>query len=232
MKILIVEDEILVAERIKRLTENILGNIISRITVKSSLEAASFFLSSEPIDLLMLDLNLNGRDGFELLKNAVSGSYHTIIISANTNNALKAFEFGVLDFIGKPFSKERLKKALDRFEKNDSSDSPLWKYLSIKTNKGIRLIEIKDVLYLKGANIYSELHMKNGDSHFHNKSLNRFENILSREYFRIHKSYIVNMNEVKILKNYGACKYGVELRNGTILPVSRTKFKFLKEMLP
>ncbi len=120
---------------------------------------------STPIDVLFLDLNLNGKDGFDLLKTSVSGAFHVIIISAHTEQALKAFEYGVLDFVGKPFNKERLARALDRV----------------------------------------------------------FE--------RIHKSYIVKMSTVAGLLIHEGSRYEVELNNGLMLPVGRTRYKGIKEKL-
>ncbi|MBK7227614.1 MAG: hypothetical protein IPH97_01775 [Ignavibacteriales bacterium] len=61
-------------------------------------------------------MNLNAKDGFELLKQVVSQSFHTIVISANINRAIEAFEYGVLDFIPKPYNIERLKAAFQRLQ--------------------------------------------------------------------------------------------------------------------
>ena len=58
--------------------------------------------------MLLLDLNLGDSDGMTLLESKVAGSFHTIIVSATTDQALRAFEHGVLDFVPKPFAEERL----------------------------------------------------------------------------------------------------------------------------
>lgn len=115
MRILIVEDERPIAKYIERLCRQLLGTKVRSIDLQYSLEDAASFLFRQPVDLCLLDLNLNGENGYELLKLAVSGSFHTIIISANTDKAVEAFRFGVLDFIPKPFDEARLSQALQRY---------------------------------------------------------------------------------------------------------------------
>ena len=72
------------------------------------MESAFAYLKDHQIDLLLLDLNLDGGNGFDILKYTVSQSFHTIIISAYTDQAITAFQYGVLDFIPKPFRDEEL----------------------------------------------------------------------------------------------------------------------------
>ena len=114
MKIVIVEDERPIARYIERLTRKILGEKIQSIRTLYTLDDAKAFLLENPIDLCLLDLNLNGENGYELLKQAVSGSFHTIIISAYPNQAIEAFKYGVLDFIEKPFTTNTIEASLCR----------------------------------------------------------------------------------------------------------------------
>src|SRR5688572_16580366 len=114
MRILIAEDESVIARRLERMVKEILGERAGSVAVKESLADAGEYLFEKPIDLLLLDLNLNGEDGYDLLKLAAAGSFQTIVVSANSDRALEAFQYGVLDFVPKPFDLERLKRALDR----------------------------------------------------------------------------------------------------------------------
>lgn len=110
MNILIVEDEAILAQRIQRLVTDILVDHPLNIRLEHSLESAQMFLDKHPVDLLFLDLNLDGEDGFELLKNSTRTPFPTIIISAYKELAIDAFEYGVLDFVRKPVTTERLEK--------------------------------------------------------------------------------------------------------------------------
>ncbi|MEO1370054.1 MAG: response regulator, partial [Acidobacteriota bacterium] len=101
---MIVEDEALVARRLRRLLVDILGADRVEILWSPDLpDARRRLADGTRIDALFLDLNLNGRDGFDLLSEAVAGRFETIVVSAHAERAIEAFEYGVLDFIAKPF---------------------------------------------------------------------------------------------------------------------------------
>lgn len=231
MIIAIVEDEPLIASRIERLIKEILDKKLPKMIVINSLHEARQYLFEHSVDLLLLDLNLHGKDGFELLKQAVSGSFHTIIISAHADKALEAFEYGVLDFVGKPFSKERLRKAILRFENIDEKNAYPTKYIAVRKTGKLLLIEVDDIRFIRGAGIYSEIVLKNGHRELHDKSLNKLEAILPSNFIRTHRSYIVNIQCVKSFSSLGGSKYHLKLSNDEILPVSRTKYKDIKQLL-
>lgn len=223
MRILIVEDERPTAEDIKLLVEKILGKEIASIHIETTLDSAMFYLQEKPIDVLLLDLNLNAKDGFQLLKQVVSQSFHTIIISANINRAIEAFEYGVLDFIPKPYNIERLKAAFKRLKSSHALDGHSIKYLSVKTGFEIRIIPIEDIRYFKSANIYVELHLNDGHMVIHDKSIKQLIPLLPANYCRIHKSYLVDVNKIESFHTYGGGKNYIILKTGESLPVSRNK---------
>ncbi len=99
MRVLIVEDEATIAQRVSRLLRDILGEQLESLEVIESFDLAMESLAMNPVDLLTLDLNLDGDDGFALLETAAAETFHTIVISAHTERALEAFEHGVLDFL-------------------------------------------------------------------------------------------------------------------------------------
>lgn len=228
MRILIVEDERPTAEDIKMLVEKILHNEITTIHIETTLESAKFYLKEKPVDVLLLDLNLNAKDGFQLLKQVVSQSFHTIIISANINRAIEAFEYGVLDFIPKPYNIERLKAAFKRLKSSHALDGHSIKYLSVKTGFEIRIIPIEDIRYFKSANIYVELHLNDGHKVIHDKSIKQLIPLLPANYCRIHKSYLVDVGKIESIQTLGGGKYRVILKSGECLPVSRKKINLLK----
>ena len=98
MRVLIVEDEPLLAGRLDRFCREILNTRLESIRIANRFDEAGATLADSAVDLLLLDLNLHGEDGMALLESSVAGSFHTIIVSANTEHALRAFEYGVLDF--------------------------------------------------------------------------------------------------------------------------------------
>ncbi|MEM1408751.1 MAG: LytTR family DNA-binding domain-containing protein, partial [Bacteroidota bacterium] len=222
MNILIVEDEARIAKRIERMTRDIIGDALQSLTHINTLHEALRFVENNPLDLVLLDLNLNGANGFDLLTTAVSGPFHTIIISAYKDQAITAFEYGVLDFVPKPFNRDRLEQALNRLIRNEKTASNETKFLAAKKRQSIQLIPIEDVLYIKGAGAYTELFLANGTKALHDKSLEKLEQLLSHSFERIHKSYLVRMSKVnKIIAKSGS-KYMAELNNGERIPIGRT----------
>ncbi len=228
MKILIVEDESRIAKRIKRLTRDILGDALQLIIHINTLHEASIYIENNSLDLVLLDLNLNGNSGFELLSKAVSESFHTIIISANKDQAITAFEYGVLDFVPKPFNRDRLEKALHKTITTEKNNEGATKFLAIKKRHRIQLISVEDVLYIKGAGAYTELFLADGKKELHDKSLEKLEQLLSSSFERIHKSYLAKMSEIKEIIVESGSKYIAELKNGKRIPIGRTKYKDIK----
>lgn len=228
MNILIIEDEARIANRLKRMTSEFFANKTTDIIICDSLQKGFEQIEKQPPDLLLLDLNLNGEDGFKVLEQMVAASFHTIIVSANIDKAITAFTYGVLDFVPKPFDQDRLFMALARFVSPDIKPDEGIKYLAVKRAGQVRLINIMEVIYIKGAGIYTELQLKNEQTELHDKSLEHLQQILSHKFERIHKSYLVNFEQVeKILTNSGS-RYSLLLKTGEILPVGRSKYKELK----
>lgn len=231
MRILIVEDERPTAEDIRSLVKKILKAEAAAIHLETTLDGALTHLSQKPVDVLLLDLNLNARDGFEILKRAVSGSFHTIVISANINRAIEAFEYGVLDFIPKPYNLERLKAAFQRLRSSHAIDGHALRYLSVKNGHEIQIVPLSDVRYFKSANVYTELHLMSGKTAIYDKSLKLLSPLLPPHFHRIHKSYVVDAETVETIQTMGGGQYRVVLKSGDSLPVSRQKIHELRKIL-
>jgi DNA-binding LytR/AlgR family response regulator len=230
MRILIVEDETIAARGLEKMLREIYGKEITSLKVERSLMGSECFLEEHSIDLLFLDLNLDGREGFDLLRNIISQSFHTIIVSGMTEKAIEAFEFGVLDFVPKPLKKERLEKALKKW-KDVAANSRYTKYLSVRKDDKTEIISLKDIAYIQGQNNNTVIYRKNITADTHRKTLDSLSKILPSHFFRIHKSYLVNLREAKYLKSKGGGKYILELKNGSALPVSRKIYSELKKRI-
>lgn len=228
MKILIIEDEHRIARRIERMLRSILGSEVKAIQHCDALQAGQEVISNQKIDLLFLDLNLNGEDGFGVLESVVAESFPTIIVSAYRDQAIRAFEYGVLDFVPKPFTEERLAQALQRLQRREKSASSL-KYLAIQKKGRRTLVPIADIGYIQGAGVYTELHLKDGTTAIHNKTLENLELLLPEHFVRIHKSYLVSMQEAREIVIEPGSKYSLRLNNEVLLPIGRTRYKEIKK---
>ncbi len=227
MRVLIIEDEARIANRLERMARNFFEQDAT-IAICDSLEKGMAYIENHQIDLLLLDLNLNGENGFELLESVVAKSFPTIIVSAYADKAIKAFEYGVLDFVPKPFNEDRLIQAFKRLTASGKIVEQNLKFLAVKKSGAIKLIDINDLHFIKGAGIYSELHLKNGTQALHDKSLESLEQLLPPSFERIHKSYLVSLALIEKIIIEPGSKYNVLLKTGVFLPIGRSKYKAIK----
>lgn len=224
-----VEDEYMVAKRLKRFVDAAFSDHIIKLTVLDSLDDADDYLASNHIDLLFLDLNLQGKDGFSLLKDKLCQSFHTIVVSANSERALEAFDLGVLDFIAKPFDQERVQKAVNRVL--DNTQTGASKYLAYKRLGKTELLAVSEILYLKAEGHYTSVVTKSGESVLHDKNLDKLLITLPDNFFRIHRSYAVPLENVQSIESLEGSKYLLTLNDKTNLPIGRTRLALLKEQL-
>lgn len=226
MRLLIVEDERPIAEDLQFLVLKILGDLVTEVALETHLDGALQRPDLKAFDVVFLDLNLHGRDGFEVLKQVGACPFLTIVVSANTDRALEAFEYGVLDFVAKPYSEARLRKALDRLTEPLHQKEP--RYLPVRHGAGLRLVAVDQLVYLQGADVYSVLHLRDGTQVDSEKTLARLEILLGAAFVRIHKSYLVRRAEIAGLDVAGGGRYHALLHNGRRLPVGRQRYKTLK----
>ena len=228
MNILLLEDEVTIGDRIEKFARRILGTQLRQFNRIEVLSEAMDFLEKNSIELLLLDLNLNGEDGFKVLHEMTSRSFQTIVISANTDRALEAFHYEVLDFIAKPFTEKRLRESFARLEKSVSSGKDL-RFLSVAFHGTIQLIPIEDLTYIQADHNCSVVHVRGGRSYIHQKSLQSLLKVLPIHFLRIHRSYIVNEHSIHKVIKHGAGKYEIWLHTPSItLPLSRARYHALK----
>jgi DNA-binding LytR/AlgR family response regulator len=222
MRIAIVEDEAVVARRLERMVRAVLD---CSVEVAPTLHGALDLIRSRPIDLLFLDLNLGGRDGFRLLEEAAASQFQTVVVSAHHEQALRAFEYGVTDFVAKPWSEERLRLAIERV----AARAPQSRAQTLVVRKGreLRTIAVRDVLFAQGADDYAELHLVDGSVHLHEKSLSALEAFLPAAFVRVHRSYIANMQRVRGMRT--APRLALVMEDESIVPVGRVYRETVRE---
>jgi len=216
MRVAIVEDEPLVARRLHRMLRDVAGDEVESVAEARSLASAIELLSKEPVDLLFLDLDLRGEDGFRLLQEAAASRCQTVVVSAHRDEALRAFEFGVTDFLAKPWSEERLRQALDRVRGREAPVAPRGRALVVRQGRALRTVPVARLLFVKGADDLTELHTDDGGVHLHQKTLAALEQILPAEFARVHRSYIVSLARVRASR-----PDALVLESGLTVPLGR-----------
>ena len=228
MRILIIEDEPPVADYLEKCTRSLLQNKIKELKIMHSLEDAKEYLKKNKIDLCILDLNLHGENGFEVLKSSVSKPFQTIVVSAYTEKAIEAFEYGVIDFVPKSLKLDRLRTAFDRyFGREDRPQAT--KYLITRKNNKNFLLPVERIIYLKADRYLVEAYCKDSKKEIIDKSLNLLEIVLPKHFMRIHRSFIVNLENIEYFEHSGSNIHQLKLVDGTILPISRQRYNALKQ---
>lgn len=234
MRVVIVEDEEIAAGRLMRLVPAILGEGLRSIDHAGSLEEARERLArggDRAVDLLFLDLNLHGDDGFRLLEEAAAGSFQTIVVSARHDQALRAFEYGVTDFVPKPYDEGRLRQAIDRVTRREGSLRSRLRILAVRRGSEITPIAVESVLFIQGADDYSELHCRDGSRHLHDKTLGALMHILPERFERVHRSFIVDTGAIESLRAEPGGRYFLRLTTGEEIPVGRSRYRDLRNRL-
>jgi two-component system, LytTR family, response regulator LytT len=230
MRLLIVEDEPPIADYIEKKSLAILGDTVAALRVEYTLEKATEFLAHNRINLCLLDLNLSGDDGFELLKRMSAGPFQTVIISAYSERAIEAFEYGVLDFIEKPFSEARLRQAFDRYFGTGTTPGRT-RYLVARRQNRNHVVHVEEITHFTAVRYLVEAHLDSGAMELLEKPLNLLERMLPVNFVRIHRSHIVNLDHLASYRHVGGSVYEVELADGTLLPLSRSRYRELHELL-
>ncbi len=231
MNVLIVEDEAVAARRLARMTRELLGTVLTSLTTAKTVEEAEAHILRNNTNLVLLDLTINGKSGFDLFTRFTAGSFHTIVVSGSIDKAITAFEYGVLDFVAKPFDKIRLQKAFDRLQSPHGNGENALKYLSIKNQSEVKLIPLDSVHYFKGADDYVEIHLLDNTYELYSKSMDSLLQLLPPSFNRIHKSFIVDLSRAKTIHIHGGGKYELELLSGCKLPLSRTQYPVIQNKL-
>jgi two-component system, LytTR family, response regulator len=194
--------------------------------------------------LIFLDIQMPKINGFEMLE-LLDEKPSVIFTTAFDEYAIKAFEAHAVDYLLKPFTKERFEKALEKFfgqtpvQKRNTEEllqsvthlPSQSERIVVKTAGKIKIIAIPEILYLEAADDYVKIHTKEG-AFLKNKTMGFFDNSLPQDQFvRIHRSYILNVQEITRIDPYEKENHLAILRSGARIPVSKNGYGKLKEVL-
>jgi len=245
MKIGIIDDENPSRSELHYLINKLVPDAVI-IEMKSGEEALDL-LAKESFDLLCIDINLGDINGSTLATTArkLLPDVEIVFATAYNNYAEKAFEVDSLYYLLKPFSEVKVKRMIEKYnskhEKNNDTESnneyenpnmPLTK-IPITVDKSIVLIDVSLIIYIEVKNHTCIIHTKNQD-YMDNAPLKEFEEKLSKSsFFRIQKSFLVNLKYISEIYPWFNNSYCVKLKGfeNEILPISRNKIKELKHIL-
>ncbi len=196
-------------------------------------------------DLIFLDIQMPKINGFEMLE-LVEQPPAVIFTTAFEEYAIKAFESHAIDYLLKPFSKERFDKAIQKWQQQNQQErqTGTQKLLNttgvnpnqqsrvvVKDNGKIKIIPTANIRYLEAADDYVKIHTAEG-VFLKNKTMGYFEETLeSQNFIRIHRSYIINVQLITRIDPYEKENHLAILSIGIKLPVSKTGYAKLKQVL-
>jgi len=204
-------------------------------------------ISSLKPDLVFLDIQMPRLTGIELLE-VMTEKPEIIFITAYDQYAIRAFELNAVDYLLKPFSKPRfieaVKKATDKIRLGTGKKEPAGQLLAkrpesaspvnrvvVRKGNGISLIPVDQIRYVEAQDDYVMIFHTSGKALKHQTMRFYEDNLPEEDFVRIHRSYIVRIQEINRIEPYGKDNHVAILKSGDKLPVSRAGYKHLKEEL-
>lgn len=230
MKVFLVEDEMHVRDM-----------ILDFITQHKKLQLEGFAGSAEEaqekmkkkkIDLLFLDIHLPGMSGIELIDKLDSLPY-LIFTTASNSHAVQAFELGAVDYLHKPFSRERFDKAVDRallFLANEKKEKNTFMHITIHEGEDHHILPAKEIIFLSADDKHTIVHTESRNYRISKLLAEVEKKMPSKHFMRIHRSHIINTDYISRAQYLIGGRYQVFLNDEdeTSLTVSRqysTAFK-------
>jgi two-component system, LytTR family, response regulator len=238
-RVVIADDEPLARERLRMLlADHSWVQIVAEC--QNGTEAVDAVTRLQP-DLVFLDVQMPGSTGFEVIE-AIGPERMPLVIfvTAFDKYALRAFDVHALDYLLKPFDRERFAQALararDQLDRHTNGDferrllelvqdlkpaAPRLERFVIKSGGRVFFVRADEIDWIEAAGNYVKLHV-GADAHLFRETMNALEAQLDPDtFFRIHRCHIVNIERVKELQPWFNGEYVVFLRNGTRLTLSR-----------
>jgi two-component system LytT family response regulator len=243
MKVIIIDDEPLARSMVKEYLQT-----FSQMEVVAEcgdgFEGIKAIMHYKP-ELIFLDIQMPKINGFEMLE-LVEEPPAVIFTTAFDDYAIKAFETHAIDYLLKPFSRERFCKAVEKFLKqpavqqknaaqhlvHSGTGIPTQnERIVVKTAGKIKIIVIPQILYLEAADDYVKIYTAEG-TFLKNKTMGFYEASLPANGFvRTHRSYIVNVQEITRIDPYEKEAHLAILKSGAKIPVSKAGYVKLRSVL-
>lgn len=236
MKIAVIDDERPSRKELIHQIKAVLPD--SRIEEADSGASALELISSQPFDLLFVDISLGDMEGTTLAAAArrMLPDVQIVFATAYSQYAVRAFELGVNNYILKPFDPDRVRRVLDACRAELQKKEPQAVSsgrMAINVNRTIVLADISQIVYIETSGRGCIIHTTARD-YAENQLLGEYEKRLTpHSFFRIHKSYLVNLNYITEMFPWANNSLAVKMQGfeQEILPVGREKVKNLRQAL-
>ena len=230
---IIVEDE----ETSRAILRNYLEKYCPNVSIlgeASNIEEALVLIRNNDLDLVFLDVEMPYGNAFDLLEKVGDVDFETVFVTAYNHYAMDALNAHASYYLMKPISIDELINAVDYVVEIKTKESALQNQvlkpkvasvdgkITLPQQDGFEILNTADIMYCKADDNYTEIYLKNNKRKLISKTLKYFEEALAETHFvRVHKSYLVNINEVvKYVKGKGGT---IVLSSGKEISVSASK---------
>lgn len=244
IKAIIIDDEQHCIDRLTSLLLNHHAAIIHLLPAASSVKEGIRAIKEHQPDLIFLDVQINDRTGFDLLRECGPVNFKIIFTTAFDRFAIQAIKFSAIGYLLKPIDEDDLAEALDKISETSVENTSLMagvienninqpvkkKKITIPTGNELLFLNIQEIIRCHSDINYTTIYKSDHRKIVVAKTLKEFEELLAdQDFFRIHNSDLINL---AFIKSYNKGKGGsVVLQDGTELEVStRRKEDFLKKM--
>lgn len=195
-------------------------------------------------DLVFLDIQMPKINGFEMLE-LLDAPPAVIFTTAFDEYAIKAFEANSIDYLLKPFNKERFEHAIEKWKKlnhtvgnriealteNTSKQNEEKNRVVVKSGADIKIIPVQDIHYIEAYDDYVKIFTAD-NYYLKKKTMNYYEQTLDKSaFYRTHRSFIINLEQLTKIEQLEKNTYLAILKNGKRIPLSRSAYTRMKEVL-
>lgn len=251
ISVALIDDEPFALLRIKKLLQ--IDEEVEIVGEASAVEEAYKLIRFKKPEIIFMDIKMPDGTGFDVLKR-LDADYnpYVIFVTAFDNYALKAFEYNAIDYILKPFENSRFFKVIEKAKEfiTLKRSSLITKQISALIHQDdnepyqdqkcqIKIVErgwdifidLPDIILVESNGNYCKIHVQK-KFYLYKKTMKELEEELSKsEFLRIHRSFIVNLNQIRDIKYLGKNEYSFELSNGQLITSGRSFAPKIKNCL-
>lgn len=236
LKAILVDDEEKGLMSLQLKLQRFYPNITIDKTLQNPQEAVDYINKNQP-DILFLDVEMPILSGFDVLANITKPNFEIIFVTAYNNYAIQAFQHCAIGYILKPIDNDELATSVTNAIKSINQREALQKNnallnliletsskankLVIPTNKGFSFIPFDEIIHIEGYEGYTKIHLINNTEIISSYNIGKYEKMLNDNFFKCHKSHIVNLQKIRAFENEGY----IVLENKKRVVVSKSKRK-------
>ncbi|ASB87968.1 LytTR family DNA-binding domain-containing protein [Bacillus sonorensis] len=236
LKVLIVDDEMFARDELRYLLER--TKEVDAIDEAEHIEEAFDKMADQKPDILFLDIDLSGENGFDIAKRLkkMSAPPAVVFATAYDEYALKAFEVDAIDYLTKPFDEERIRQTIKKYKRmhqkgKEEQPLPGHQKLAFHVDESIVILDADEIVYagLRDGRVI----VKTFEAAYavHDTLVVLEQKLPQSLFIRVHRSFLANMGHMKEVKPWFNSTYNLLMKDGSTIPVSRTYAKELKKLL-